>query len=141
MVYENSVGYLRLDKTFIDSKDYPQDEFKLLQAIRYIDGKDITLIAAGGIIREVIGASKELLKHNISARVVSMHTLKPLDENEIQNAINETGGIVTIEENSIIGGLAGAVSEYCLENSLFPKNLNELVYLISSPQLLVHKII
>ena len=84
------------------------------------------MIAAGGIIREVIAASKALLKHNISARVVSMHTLKPLDENEIQNAINETGGIVTIEENSIIGGLAGAVSEYCLENSLFPKKFRRI---------------
>lgn len=126
LVNENCVGYLRLDKTFIDSKKYFKSKYNLYQANRYIDGKDITLIATGGIVREAIAASKELLKYKISARVVSIHTLKPLDVKEIQNAINDTGGIVTIEENSIIGGLAGAISEYCLENNLFPKKFRRI---------------
>ena len=126
LINENCVGYLRLDKTFIDSKKYFKSKYNLYQANRYIDGKDITLIATGGIVREAIAASKELLKYKISARVVSIHTLKPLDVKEIQNAINDTGGIVTIEENSIIGGLAGAISEYCLENNLFPKKFRRI---------------
>ena len=126
LVNENCVGYLRLDKTFIDSKKYFKSKYNLYQANRYIDGKDITLIATGGIVREAIAASKELLKYKISARVVSIHTLKPLDVKEIQNAINDTGGIVTIEENSVIGGLAGAISEYCLENNLFPKKFRRI---------------
>ena len=73
LVNENCVGYLRLDKTFIDSKKYFKSKYNLYQANRYIDGKDITLIATGGIVREAIAASKELLKYKISARVVSIH--------------------------------------------------------------------
>ena len=65
LINENCVGYLRLDKTFIDSKKYFKSKYNLYQANRYIDGKDITLIATGGIVREAIAASKELLKYKI----------------------------------------------------------------------------
>lgn len=50
-----------------------------------------------------------------------MHTIKPLDYKEIEDCVNETGGIITVEENTILGGLGGAVAEYCLENNLIPK--------------------
>ena len=126
LVEKNGVGYLRLDKTFIDSKKYFKNEFQLYEAKTYIDGEDITLMATGGIVRESIAASEELKKYKVSARVVSIHTLKPIDENVIEDAINNTGGIITIEENSIIGGLAGAISEYCLENNKIPKKFKRI---------------
>ncbi len=126
LVEKNGVGYLRLDKTFIDSKKYFKNEFQLYEAKTYIDGEDITLMATGGIVREAIAASEELKKYKVSARVVSIHTLKPIDENVIEDAINNTGGIITIEENSIIGGLAGAISEYCLENNKIPKKFKRI---------------
>ncbi len=121
LIYEKGVGYLRLDKTYIDSQKYNFDKFNLFRAKRYKDGSDVTLIATGGIVREALKASEILEELNISTRVVSLHTVKPIDKKEIQSAIKQTGGIITIEENNIIGGLASAVSEYCLETNQIPK--------------------
>jgi len=83
------------------------------------DGTDVTLIATGIMVVRVLEAAKVLEKEEkISAKVIEIHTLKPLDVDIIIRAADETGAIVTAEEHSIIGGLAGAVAEVIVEKNL-----------------------
>ena len=74
-------------------------------------GTDITLIAIGGVVHNALRAAEELRTEHISANVLDMHTLKPLDVRAIENAAYDTKYILTIEEHSIIGGLGSAVAE------------------------------
>ncbi len=85
------------------------------------DGTDVTLIATGIMVDRVLKAAKVLEKEEkISAKVIEIHTLKPLDVDIIIRAADETGAIVTAEEHSIIGGLAGAVAEVIVEKKPVP---------------------
>jgi len=111
--------YLRLDKSTADFEC--KDQFTFGKALTVREGEDITLIACGGILEEALLAAEVLSKDNIDCRVLSMHTLKPLDMLSIEKAAKETKGIITIEENNILGGLGGAVSEACLESGNIPK--------------------
>lgn len=79
-------------------------------------GNDITIIATGIMVNEALKARKELLKEGITARVIDIHTIKPIDKEIIIKAGRETKGIVTVEEHSILGGLGSAVSEVLAEN-------------------------
>ncbi|MCM1358891.1 MAG: transketolase family protein, partial [Prevotella sp.] len=79
------------------------------------DGKDVTIVATGPMVHEALEASKVLEKEGISARVVNIHTIKPLDRELICRCAKETGVIVTAEEHSIIGGLGSAVAEAVTE--------------------------
>ncbi|MCK5092860.1 MAG: transketolase [Gammaproteobacteria bacterium] len=115
------VGYLRIDKTTADSSAVEGEEYLIGKARRVREGSDVSLICTGGIIKEALLASELLKDQGINCRVISMHTIKPLDYNEIEACVNETGGIITIEENTILGGLGGAVAEYCLESGFVPK--------------------
>jgi len=76
------------------------------------DGKDVTLVATGIMVTRALSAADQLCAQGISARVVSIHTIKPLDNELILKAAEETGALVTIEEHSIVGGLGGAVAEF-----------------------------
>ncbi len=75
------------------------------------DGKDVTIIATGIMVSEAMTAAEELAKEGIDARVIDIHTIKPIDEEIIVRASQETGRIVTAEEHSVIGGLGSAVAE------------------------------
>ncbi len=75
------------------------------------DGNDVTLIGTGTMVSETLTARKLLKKHKIDARVILIHTLKPIDKDTLKKAARETGCIITAEEHSIIGGLGSAVSE------------------------------
>lgn len=75
-------------------------------------GGDLTLIATGIVVPAALGAAELLEREGVSARVIDMHTIKPLDEELVLRAARETGCIVTCEEHSIVGGLGGAVCEY-----------------------------
>ena len=90
--------------------------FKIGKSIIVKNGKDITLISSGTIISEVLEAAKKLEEKGISVEVVSMHTIKPLDEEYLLNASNKFKMIITIEEHGKIGGLGGAVSEWKSNN-------------------------
>ena len=115
------VGYLRIEKN-IPINTYRQGEqFQLGTARRVREGEHLTFLCCGGILMEALRAADQLSKQGIEARVVSVHTLKPLDEEEIYSAARETGGIITVEENNILGGLGGAVAEICLEAGAVPK--------------------
>jgi transketolase len=76
------------------------------------DGGDVTIIATGLMVQEALEAAKLLAGEGIKARVLDMHTIKPLDTEAVLKAARETGAIVTAEEHNIIGGLGGAVAEF-----------------------------
>lgn len=80
------------------------------------DGSDLTIIACGTMVDQAVEAHEKLAAAGISARVVDMHTVKPLDERMVLKCAKETGGIVTAEEHSVIGGLGSAVGEVLAEN-------------------------
>ena len=107
--------YLRLGRTGDPVVYQVTPDFQIGKAIRVCEGKDVTLIACGGILDNTVKAAQQLAQHGIEPRVLSMHTLKPLDKAAVVSAAAETGGIVTIEEHSIIGGLGSAVAELLSE--------------------------
>jgi transketolase len=80
------------------------------------DGSDASIIACGTMVDQAVDAQEQLAKEGISARVVDMHTIKPLDEKLVLRCKRDTNAMVTVEEHSIIGGLGGAVSEVLAEN-------------------------
>ncbi len=84
------------------------------------DGRDVTIIACGLMVQKALEAAKALETEGIFARVVDMHTIKPLDKELIIRSAEETGAIVTAEEHNVIGGLGAAVAEVIVKNSLVP---------------------
>ena len=90
-------------------------KFELGKGVTMKDGNDITIVATGLMVNEALEASKVLENEGISARVVNIHTIKPLDKELIYKCAKETGVIVTAEEHSVIGGLGSAVAEAVTE--------------------------
>lgn len=107
--------YLRLGKAGEPIVHDGPIAFELGKAIRLRDGRHATLITTGGMLKTATLAADRLEAAGISVRVVSMHTLKPLDEQEVLAAARETGACFTIEEHSVIGGLGSAVAEVLSE--------------------------
>lgn len=111
------VYYFRLNRK-ANYRIYSEDaDIRIGHANTVHEGKDITLIAEGTIcVPEAIQAAELLLKDGISARVLDMSTIKPLDKAAVLRAAQETGGILTIENHNIINGLGSAVAEILAEN-------------------------
>lgn len=112
----NGPCYLRFGRLAVpviyDKENY---KFELGKGVTMADGKDVTIVATGIMVAMALEA-KELLKaEGIDARVINIHTIKPLDKALILKAATETGAIVTAEEHNIIGGLGSAVSETVCE--------------------------
>lgn len=97
--------------------------FEIGKANTLLDGKDITLIGCGETVFHAYHAGLRLQKEGVSTRVLDMHTLKPLDENTIYHAINETKAIITVEEHSIHGGLGAAVAELAVQYKPLPMKI------------------
>jgi len=108
--------YLRLGRAGEPTVHPPDLVFKLGRAIRVREGHDVTLVVTGGLLATAVAASDRLRPTGISVRVLSMHTTKPVDDAEIVAAAQETRGIVTLEEHSVIGGLGSAVAEILAES-------------------------
>jgi transketolase len=113
-------AYLRLDKSSAPPTA-DAEPFQLGKARRLREGKDVTLVSTGGITGEALRASCNLAALGVSCRVISMHTIKPLDTAALSLAAAETGGIVTIEEHTVDGGLGGAAAEVLLEATTRPR--------------------
>lgn len=103
--------YLRLGRSPVPPVTSENDKFQLGKIDVLKDGKDVTIIACGIMVYNALEAALDLEKKGISAAVLNMHTIKPVDKETISAFAKKTRAIVTCEEHSIIGGLAGAVSE------------------------------
>lgn len=102
----------RLAVPRVNSEDY---KFELGKGVTLKDGKDVTIVATGLMVNEALIAADELKAEGIDARVINIHTIKPIDKEILVRAAKETGAIVTAEEHSIIGGLGSAVTEVLSE--------------------------
>ncbi len=113
--------YLRFGRlavpVFNDEATY---KFEVGKGVTMKDGKDITVIATGLMVAEAVEAGKALAEMGIDARIINIHTIKPIDRDIIIKAARETGKIVTVEEHSIIGGLGSAVGDVVLEEYPVP---------------------
>ena len=113
-------AYLRFGRLAIPVYNSPDYKFEVGKGITLKDGKDITIIATGLMVAEAIEAGKALAEQGIDARVINIHTIKPIDREIIIKAARETGKIVTVEEHSVIGGLGSAVGDVVLEEYPVP---------------------
>ncbi len=108
----NGPVYIRLGRLAIDSFNDPETySFELGKGITLHEGNDVTVIASGLVVNEALKAVRELEAEGISARLINIHTIKPIDRDIVIKAAQETGRIITVEEHNVVGGLADAVCE------------------------------
>jgi transketolase len=113
--------YIRLGRPAVPVvSDMPGYKFEIGKSVLFRDGKDVSIIACGIMLSAALDAAEALAKEGVSARVVNMHTIKPMDRDAVVKAAKDTGAIVTAEEHSIIGGLGSAVSEITSEEHPVP---------------------
>jgi transketolase len=110
IVHHEGPCYLRLGKAGEPTVHPAEPHFEIGKAIKLREGNCVTLISIGGMLATVVKAAECLAEDGIQARVLSMHTLAPLDRDAVLAAAAETGGIITVEEHGV-GGLASAVAE------------------------------
>ena len=110
--------YMRFGRAAVpvinDNEDY---KFEIGKAVKLREGTDVTIIASGLTVSESLGAAEKLAADGISAEVINIHTIKPLDEEAVIKAAAKTGKIVTVEEHSVIGGLGSAVCDVVAEKA------------------------
>jgi len=133
VVKQQGPCYLRLGKAGEPIVHETRPNFDIGKPIKVKDGKDVTLISTGGMLKETIDASKLLEKDGVSAGVWSMHTLKPIDSQAILESL-DTKLIVAIEEHSAIGGLGSALAEILSGNNSDNKRLLSINLGLDLPQ-------
>ena len=116
-------SYLRIGRVKVPAVTPPGVPFVLGQALQLRDGNDVTLVALGVMVSRALAAADLLAARGISARVLNMATVVPLDEAAIVRAATETGGIVTIEEARTTGGLGAAVAETVVRTAPVPMRI------------------
>ncbi len=117
-------AYIRLTGVNGTPAIYKEDyDFVIGKAVVMSEGEDIAVIATGPMVYESIRASRALKKHNISAAVINMHTIKPLDADMLDEVSSKYKMVVTVEEHFMIGGLGSAVAEYMALKNNSPKHL------------------
>ncbi len=113
--------YLRLGRLNVpviyDENNY---EYKIGKGITLSEGNDVSIVATGLMVHAALEAKELLKQEGINARVINIHTIKPIDTDLLVKAAKETGAVVTAEEHSVVGGLGGAVTEVLSENYPVP---------------------
>ena len=104
--------YLRFGRPVVPifMPDYKEEKFEIGKGILLTEGTDVTIVATGHLVWEALQASEKLEEQGITAEVINIHTIKPLDEEIILKSVGKTGCIVTAEEHNIIGGLGESVA-------------------------------
>lgn len=120
------VCYLRIDKSAAGRNEAPGEEFVVGRPRLRRAGGDVTIVCTGGIVEEALKAAEDLAKRKIEARVLGIHTLRPLEVEPILAAARETGAIITLEEHTVEGGLGGLIAEILLENGAAPKKFRRM---------------
>ena len=117
--YEGPV-YLRFSREAFPKVTTPETEYKIGKAVVLKDGNDVTIFACGIMVAKSMNAAKRLEKEGISAAVVNIHTIKPIDRETILEYGNKTGAAVTAEEHQVAGGMGSAVSEVLIQDAVIP---------------------
>ncbi|WP_270455746.1 transketolase family protein [Allisonella histaminiformans] len=112
--------YIRMGRAKVEDVISPDAEFVPGKSTTLADGSDVTLMACGIMTQQAIRAAKMLAEKGISARVINMSSIKPIDEAAIVKAAKETGAIVTCEEHTVMGGLGSAVAEVVVRHCPVP---------------------
>lgn len=112
--------YIRMGRAKVEDVISPDAEFVPGKSTTLADGSDITIMACGIMTQQVLQAAKMLAEEGISARVINMSSIKPIDEEAIVKAAKETGAIVTCEEHTVMGGLGSAVAEVVVRQCPVP---------------------
>ncbi len=112
LVKDNDPAYIRVGRNAVeDVYDGVPETFQMDKAITVKEGSDVTLIACGEMVRPALDAAALLAEQGISARVLDMYCVKPLDREAVEKAARETRAIVTVEEHSLLGGMGSMVSQ------------------------------
>ncbi|MGM1031776.1 MAG: transketolase family protein [Bacillota bacterium] len=114
--YHEGPIYLRVGKLPVPIVTKKEEPFKIGKAIKYREGSDITIISTGIMLDESLKAAGELEKQGVSAELLHIHTIKPIDKEAIIASAAKTKHVITVEEHSIIGGLGSAVAEVLSES-------------------------
>ncbi|MBI2093725.1 MAG: transketolase family protein [Candidatus Omnitrophica bacterium] len=112
--------FLRLGRNPVPLLTKESDPFRIGQAVVLRQGEDVSLIACGILVAHALQAAEQLAKEGIHARVINVHTIKPLDTATLIAAAKETAALVTVEEHTVLGGLGGAVAEAVVQNHPVP---------------------
>jgi transketolase len=122
LIHTPGTCFLRLDKSYgEDSPTVAGEDFQIGKARIVRDGSDLSIFVAGGILEEVQKAADELERDGITAHIISLHTLKPVDSAAIIAACQKTSYVVTVEEHTVHGGLGSLVAETLMDHGVFPK--------------------
>ena len=118
----NGPVYLRFGRLAVPViNDRPDYKFELGKGVVLREGKDVTIVATGLCVSSALEAAEKLAADGIDAKIINIHTIKPLDEELIVAAAKETGKVVTVEEHSVIGGLGSAVCDALAEKCPVPE--------------------
>lgn len=118
--YEGPV-YLRFGRPSVANFTPENQKFEIGKALMFSEGTDVTIIATGHLVWEALIACEELEKQGISAEIINIHTIKPLDEEAILKSVAKTGCVVTAEEHNFLGGLGESVSRVLVQNNPVPQ--------------------
>lgn len=113
--------YLRFGRPKVANFTAEDQTFEIGKAVQLTEGTDVTIVATGHLVWEALEASKALHEEGISAEVINIHTIKPLDKDAILNSVAKTGCIVTAEEHNYLGGLGESVARVLAENNPSPQ--------------------
>lgn len=135
--------YLRFGRSPVPIiNDRPDYKFQLGKGVVLKEGKDLTIVATGICVESALAVAEKLAADGVNAKVINIHTIKPLDEDLIVAAAKETGKIVTVEEHSVIGGLGSAVCDVLSEKAptqVLKIGINDVFGESGSAQILVEK--
>ena len=119
-ILHDGPAYIRLGRLAIPAVNGDDYKFEVGKGVTLREGNDVTIVATGVMVHIALNAADMLAEEGISARVINIHTIKPLDTEILAKAASETGAIVTAEEHTIIGGLGSAVAEAVAETCPVP---------------------
>ena len=113
--------YLRFGRPKVANFMPENGTFEIGKAVQLTEGKDVTIVATGHLVWEALEAAKALNNEGISAEVINIHTIKPLDDEAILKSVSKTGCVVTAEEHNYLGGLGESVSRVLVKNNPVPQ--------------------
>jgi len=113
--------YLRFGRPKVANFTAEDQHFEIGKAVKLTEGNDVTIVATGHLVWEALEAAKTLNEKGISAEVINIHTIKPLDDKAIIESVSKTGCVVTAEEHNILGGLGESVARVLALNTPAPQ--------------------